>query len=148
MLYWTTARDFLELKRWSWMKCDSCDRLAILWLQKTKCCDEQRFFKAWRNCYCHYCLYKTQFQDISFINILYEKGISDFLFTHNRNDNWLIDHNNILNIVLGKIFLLYRFLSCYTKYPLQKKFWYDEGEENRPQPKLKCLKFRNVTFLL
>ena len=46
-------------------------------------------------CYCHYCcLYITQFHDvIGFINILYENRISDFLFTHSRNDNWLIDYN-------------------------------------------------------
>ena len=36
----------------------------------------------------YYCLYITQFQDvIGFINIHYENRISDFLFTHNMNDN-------------------------------------------------------------
>ena len=46
-------------------------------------------------CYRHYyCLYITQFHYvIGFINILYENRISDSLFTHNRNDNWLIDYN-------------------------------------------------------
>ena len=43
---------------------------------------------------CHFCLYIKQFHDvIGFINIIYENRISDFLFTHYRNDNWLIDYN-------------------------------------------------------
>ena len=50
---------------------------------------KELFESVWRHCYLH-CL----FQDIiCFINIVYKYRISDFLFTHNMNDNWLIHYN-------------------------------------------------------